>query len=405
MELLTEKLAESPIHEGQRVLALTFMHGARRRLADRLRTVAGLSGRFQCNTIDGFAWRLFRRWRGLASTIGIAQLGEGQFDAICSAAATLLEQPQVLAWVAISFPIVIVDEGQDLHPERLRMLVAMSGSTHTLIAADEFQCLSESLRPNPLVSWLQNTAQTEILTQVRRTSMVGLLNAATSVRNGQAPANYGQQFKMVPTPSVPFAAAAVANAIAWHPGTREVAIITPSLAGRFAKDVVERVCERPCGKQNNGPFPIRWEGTDSDETQALIANLNLEPVVSALTIITALRQLQRSGPVRSTIAWAEKQVHALGRTDFNREEIKAVIERNVTLGRHFSGAQTHRFTALTVQQAKNREFDGVVLLWPYQVGGDPEHKRRLLYNAITRARSWCNIIAQGQNSLAAPPFA
>jgi DNA helicase IV len=58
-----------------------------------------------------------------------------------------------------------------------------------------------------------------------------------------------------------------------------------------------------------------------------------------------------------------------------------------------------------VQQAKNREFEGVVVIWPYQVGGDIEHKRRLLYNAITQAKRWSNIIVQGQSILAAPPFA
>jgi DNA helicase IV len=60
---------------------------------------------------------------------------------------------------------------------------------------------------------------------------------------------------------------------------------------------------------------------------------------------------------------------------------------------------------MTVQQAKNREFDGVVVLWPYQVGGDAEHRRRLLYNAVTRARRWCTVIVQSQNILNAPPFA
>lgn len=65
----------------------------------------------------------------------------------------------------------------------------------------------------------------------------------------------------------------------------------------------------------------------------------------------------------------------------------------------------HLFNAMTVQQAKNREFEGVVVIWPYQVGGDVEHKRRLLYNAVTRAKRWCNIIVQGQNILAAAPFA
>lgn len=32
---------------------------------------------------------------------------------------------------------------------------------------------------------------------------------------------------------------------------------------------------------------------------------------------------------------------------------------------------------------------------------DAEHKRRLLYNAITQAKRWCNIIVQSPNILAA----
>ncbi len=59
---------------------------------------------------------------------------------------------------------------------------------------------------------------------------------------------------------------------------------------------------------------------------------------------------------------------------------------------------------MTIHQAKNREFDGVIVLWPYQVGGDYEHKRRLLYNAITRAKRWCKVITQNENLLQSPPF-
>ena len=82
-----------------------------------------------------------------------------------------------------------------------------------------------------------------------------------------------------------------------------------------------------------------------------------------------------------------------------------MIARQVSLRRHHGGGASHLLTAMTVQQAKNREFEGVVVIWPYQVGGDAEHKRRLLYNAVTRAKRWCNVIVQGQNILAAPPFA
>ena len=403
MEMLSETLAANPLNEGQRVLALTFMHGARRRLSDRLRTVAGLMGRVECCTVDAFAWRIYRRWRGLASALGVAPIAEGEFDAVCDTAGLLLEQQQVRAWTAASFPIVLVDEGQDLRPQRLRMLAALSSATHTLIAADEFQCLDQALRPNPLVTWLQGTAEPETLVQVRRTNIGGLLTAAAAIRNGQAPVN-GQGFRILqPGASVPLAATLLANAIAWRQGGN-VAVITPALQGGFAQSVVTRVGQGPCGQQQNGPFAIQWEGTDRDETQVILGGLELVANATAVATCTALRSLPPSGPVRAAILWVENQIYAVGRTEFTRVEIEAVIARNVALRRQYGGGAAHLFTAMTVQQAKNREFDGVVVIWPYQVGGDVEHKRRLLYNAVTRAKRWCNIIVQGQNILASAPF-
>jgi superfamily I DNA/RNA helicase len=50
--------------------------------------------------------------------------------------------------------------------------------------------------------------------------------------------------------------------------------------------------------------------------------------------------------------------------------------------------------AMTIHQAKNREFRAVVVLWPREVGGDEESQRRRLYNAITRARDWAVVIGR-----------
>ncbi|UVK50385.1 ATP-binding domain-containing protein [Mesorhizobium sp. AR02] len=403
MEMLAETLAAHPLTKGQRVLALTFMHGARRRLADRLRTVPGLVGRVECCTVDSFAWRISRRWRGLAAALGVPARTEGEFDAVCDAAGMLLEQVQVRNWTAASFPIVLVDEGQDLRPQRMRMLVALSTATRTLIAADEFQCLDQSLRPNPLVAWMQGAAEPETLVQVRRTNMGGLLAAAAAIRGGQAPIN-GQGFRILqPGVSVPLAATLLANAVAWRQGGN-VAVITPALQGGFTQNVVARVGQGPCGQQGSGPYSIHWEGTDREETQVIIDDLQLGATSPAMVALAALRALPPSGPVRASIMWVENQIHALGRVEFARADIEAVIARNVALRRQHGGNFAHLFTALTVQQAKNREFDGVVIVWPYQVGGDVEHKRRLLYNAVTRAKQWCNVIVQGQNILAAAPF-
>lgn len=402
MAMLAETLEAQPLGDGQRVLALTFMHGARRRLSDRLRMVPGLDGRGECATIDGFAWRVARRWRGLASALGLAPVTEEQFNAVCDTAGTLLEQPVVANWVAASFPIILVDEGQDLSPERLRMLSAISQSVELLAAADEFQCLDQALRPNPFVTWLGDACDPEELAQVHRTNRAGLLTAATAIRGGAAPVN-GQGFKILTGAGDPLAATMLANAIAWRQGG-DVAVITPAIQGGYAQRAVNRVGQGPIGQQGNGPFSIRWEGTDHDMTGTIVQALDLPDVADAAGTLQALGALPPSGPVRAAIFWARKQVDALGRTEFAREEVERVIARSVTFQRQHGHSQAHDFVAMTVQQAKNREFDGVVVFWPYQVGGDVEQKRRLLYNAVTRAKRWCNVIVQSPNILAAPPF-
>jgi DNA helicase IV len=81
-----------------------------------------------------------------------------------------------------------------------------------------------------------------------------------------------------------------------------------------------------------------------------------------------------------------------------------VISRQIATQRQRFGGDGVEFGAMTVQQAKNREFEGVVVLWPFKQGGDAEHKRRLLYNAITRAKRWCTVILQGEGLSNAPPF-
>ena len=204
---------------------------------------------------------------------------------------------------------------------------------------------------------------------------------------------------------VPFAAAAVANAIAWNGnGAAHIAILTPSLVGGFSKSVVARVCGQACGRQGNGPFAIYWESSDDDEAsnamqQFVMANTALGPAV-----IESLRMLPQNAPIRGALRWVHLQMNALGRVEFARTEIESAIRRQITLRRQFGCTASLRYAAMTVQQAKNREFDGVIVLWPYQVGGDAEHKRRLLYNAVTRAKQWCSIITQGQTIPTTPPF-
>jgi superfamily I DNA/RNA helicase len=74
------------------------------------------------------------------------------------------------------------------------------------------------------------------------------------------------------------------------------------------------------------------------------------------------------------------------------------------MGRRHGYSRQAQFAAMTVRQAKNREFDHVVVLWPYIIPNDAEQRRRLLYNAITRAKRSCAVLVQVQELLEAPPF-
>jgi hypothetical protein len=228
------------------------------------------------------------------------------------------------------------------------------------------------------------------------------LTAASAIRAGDAPAN-GQGFKILPAKGLAMAAVYLTNAIAWR-SSGTVAVITPALKGGFAQGVVQKVGEKPLGTKQNGPYTIHWERSEDNEADTLLAGFHLDASASPADTIAALRQLPASGIKRDVVSWARRQASAAGVTRFEPAEIAAAVRRQVALRRHHSGGDLPTFVAMTVQQAKNREFEGVVVLWPYQVGGDTEHKRRLLYNAVTRARRWCTVILQNEELLTAPPF-
>lgn len=407
MAALAEKIATRPLQEGERVLALTFMHGSRRRLDSRLAALPGLRNRYQCTTIDLFAWQLCTRWRSLMAALGIAELRENQYEATCDAAGTLLERPEVCAWVVRSFPIIVLDEAQDLGPERLRMIRALEPRVALFSAADEFQCLDTKLRPNPATLWMSGIAVPRILDAPRRTQVPGLLAAARAIRAGEAVQSAGQEFVLIAAPGRPpftFAATCVSNGIAWN-GGREIAIITPSKAGGFSAAVLDRVRSGPAGTQQNGPYTIPWELSDSERLEAIVAGLRLPADGNAEALLGVLDAVPHDPVLRRCGEWIRRQRSLGAMSEFPPVLVRERIEISLAQHRRQSRGTGTRLKAMTVHQAKNREFEGVIVLWPYRIAGGAEQQRRLLYNAVTRAQRWCTVIVQAAAILAKPPFA
>lgn len=399
-------LVSAPLGVGQKVLALTFMHGSRRRLEDRLRRVSGLRGRFSCMTIDRFAWELCTRWLSLRRAEGLPDLAEHQYDATCDVAGALMEREGVRKWVAQTFPHVLIDEAQDLTQERLRIIRALEPAVAMHAAADEFQCLATSLRPNPTIAWIETRCQPVDLPNQRRTSQAGLIAAARAIREGQTVVA-AQHLVIRAAPGRPpyhQAATVVVNAIAWNGGP-EIAVITPSRSGGFATGVIARVGEGPVGQQQNGPYHIRWELSDEEVVNENVHNLHLPEDGSLDATIDALGAPGCHPAILMCRDWVVRRRKLTGAVMVPPELVRDQLRICFARHRRFSRGQASRLTAMTVHQAKNREFDGVVVLWPYTVFGDAEQKRRLLYNAVTRAKRWCTIVVQNNNVLQQPPFA
>ena len=416
LEALDESEFEIPLSSGQRVLALTFMHGSRRRLEQRLRGSKSIRGRYDCMVIDRFAWELCSRWRSLLRSLGHDVVREGDFDRTCDTAGMLLERSDVSAWVSRTYPKVILDEAQDLTKPRLKMIRALESSVLLFAAADEFQCLVPDLRPNPAIDWLHEKCKPIELNIQRRTSRPELISAATAIREGkELPvlselgekelfANIKKFNLVVGAGKSPFTLASIcaSNAISWNGGA-SIAIITPA-RGDFAQQIVEQVSTKKLGKKNTGPFPIEWEKSDDAATSEALSSLKLPPDGCIEKTIEALSNPDGHSALDLCKKSLLRHQSLTGCVIFSHSLVKDHLAKAFLRHRRFGSQHGPRVRAMTVHSAKNREFDGVIILWPFSAKGSDDQQRRLLYNAITRAQRWVTLIVQSRELLKAPPF-
>lgn len=402
MQTLREHLVANPLNEGQKVLALTFMHGSRRRLEERLAQLPGLKNRTNCSTIDSFAWRLIRRWSSLVVRLGFGPIEVDDYERVCDAAGALLQIKEVCCWVAATYPVLLVDEAQDLTPNRLLLVSGLAARLEVLVAADEFQCLDENLRPNPACSWLKEVCGADELLQPMRTSIVDLLDAARAIRNGEAP-KHGKLFQVCPTHNQGLAGTYLSNALAWYGYGKSVAVIAPTVRG-FATQTLDWVA-RNTTKQGNGPYSVRLEESETKAAEKLLSSLALKDQNNAEEVIELLAESGDILAKKEINEWMSTQRRTRGTQTFTKAEIERVIKQSFARKRLLQKANEGGWKAMSVHGAKNREFDIVIVLWPAAVRGSDEQKRRLLYNAITRAKERCLILVQAKVSLAQAPFA
>ncbi len=425
--LAAQLIRDGVLGEERKLLALTFMNGARRRLEAKLSCDALFRRRFECQTFDVFARTLSTRRRSLlcgnvAMTERAASLNE--FDGPCFLSASLLEYPSVRQWVALTFPLVLVDEAQDLDEHRLRILQRLSQSSRVAVAADAFQCLLDGRDTAPLIHWLENAGQTHRLTEPQRTRQRGLLAAAVAVRKGgdikavltaktfkNGTSFHGEGFRLLEVSATAKNPAllswSISNEIAQHRDRGRFAILTPDAGNSIIRAALGQVQTKQWTRRNGatfGPFPHVWDSQDNEEADALLNEVSLPQNASYTDLKAVLASLTSHAAIAQVMSRIDRLRRVKGQNEFSDAQITEFVRDAVRNQSRLGFRQQRGHLAMTIQRAKNREFPNVIVLWPHTVTGSSDHLRRLLYNAITRAQSHCSVIVLGQGRLNNPPF-
>jgi superfamily I DNA/RNA helicase len=419
-----EIVQDGALGDGHKLLALTFMNGARRRLDARLGENAAFRRRFDCQTFDVFARMLAARRRSLITQPMQAQADAlNQFDGPCALAASLLEEEAVRKWVARTFPLILVDEAQDLDEHRMRILQGLAPSCRIVAAADAFQCLHNRRETAPLMGWLESTGRTHRLTVVQRTNQQGLLAAALAIREGRDLKTVlrartrqnrttwnGAGFQLLDAPATQrntgLLAWAIANEISQRQGP--VVILTPDAGNSIIRAALATVQTRQWPRNNGatfGPYLHTWDRHDNDEADGLLADIVLPENASCADFRKLLTPLAENAAIAQALDRMDRLRRVHGQKGFTATQASEFVRESLRNRSRLGFRRQRGHLAMTIQRAKNREFPNVIVLWPHTATGSAEHLRRLLYNGITRAQTHCTVIVLGQGRLNRPPFA
>lgn len=390
-------LANSDHHK---ILALTFMHGSRQRLEENLSSHSACKRlKRTVITIDSFALKLVNQyWASLGYKHPVVASGSCantpliqhhktylHFDEVVADATKLLGFSAIRSGVSNSYPLILIDEFQDCTGVRLEFVKALVNCAKLLVAADPFQFLDSQTDECPATIWVTGTrdsvSELHELQKVRRTDNQEILNAAEALRKN----------RVTTLPCIPVLSGAapmlaqkiIQKLLGWY-GPKWIgttAIISPTTSGTV--DLVLASMRTQLLKR--GIKSIRWHKqiTTKEESTRLYSELGLIATHSSAkadqSFVAKVQDIKDR-------AFRYARLRGLGASD--DALLKTFADRAVNSFRAYntSGA---KLIVTTVHGAKNREFDNVFVIWPYNLPSSIDLRRRLLYNAVTRAKKNC----------------
>jgi hypothetical protein len=358
-------------------------------------------------TIHSFSLDLVNRWRrslgydlpiivdpqqgGLTERYGTHH---ASFAEVLTMALTLLESASVRGFISSTYPLIIVDEFQECNADAMSLICKLDEVSRVLVAADGFQDLtSADDAPCEAISYLErckSAGATHInLSQQHRTRDNRILHTAQSLRNNiRASAPVIDRFA---DPKPQMLAWRVVQAVLNKQILGTCAIICPSADPQL--EVLLTSIDSQLSKKGY-IVGIRWTRiqTSEHERKSLCDELDVphEPHTAEVWKLQP-SSVPKLGPRAALIHSKIVRFGKLtGRPQIHSDLVTQFANAGLHADRSYS-PQMGRFEVTTVHGAKNREFDHVFIFWGYRLP-PAEKRRKLLYNAVTRAKRSCVLL-------------
>jgi superfamily I DNA/RNA helicase len=389
------------------------MHGARRQLQLTLSRYCPTLP-VTVSTLHSFALRIVNRWRrclGLSVPVTICEAGchlaerhertQATFDEVIHLACQLLESTTVRETLAESYPLVIVDEFQDCTGATLQFVKSLSTSSKLLLSADHFQLLHDEVEGCPAVDWIQQlreagTVEYVELSGCNRTNVPAILQAARALRDNvkatqcTVPVYHGYRPAQV-------AYRIVERFFGWS-GAKQIDDASCALVALSADDAQLHKLLDSFSQQlkRKTSRRVNWSQSVSEgqRQKDLLTELGISSDVAAGAQWSA-KFASLSGQALAVSEDVVRFSKLRGMSVIPQEIVLQFAKLAVHNARAFARSSP-RCQVLTVHAAKNREFDHVFIFWGYKNSGwSIEQQRRLLYNAVTRAKVDCTVLVLG----------
>lgn len=407
--LLPELISEINILDYQIIPTISAMHGARRRLTKRLVQVQkkfslqGISFRFSVETIDSLALQIANRCRGLIAfnralipfnDQKIHQPIEGTIPVskICDIAVKALKNASAQRMVQNSFPFVLIDELQDCKDSKFEFIKELSKCVPIIAAADDFQDIDINLYEAPAVSWAKSVFEhIDLGRNSFRTRNPRIINTAAALRG--IPGTGPPYVNVYTYPGAGMAAKTIMTYVRKYKWRGPTALLSFSMNCNFLKGILKSLHKVRKPEEEMQPLIFKGLVAESNRADSLIKEI--ETLIDGQYINAKAPPLSNL-PKNIEDAW--KYCKNISRRRGKEEFSRTFLTENALRKLHWDcsyGSIHSKRLVLSVHSAKNQEWDNVFVVWSdrkFPANTTEEYKRRILYNAVTRARCNCLIL-------------